>query len=155
MTQETLVIGGGPIGLHLATELAAQDHDVAVVDVASMVSRARETGLSAYESTLETARPNVDCSAMTVIVATPSDARNLLLATAAPRAFDAERVIALVNDPDRLALFDAAGIETLCVSRAIAAATVDAMTVDDPLSVGDSTTEDRTPETTDRTVLRE
>jgi Trk K+ transport system NAD-binding subunit len=155
MTQETLVLGGGPIGLHLATELAGQDHAVAVVDVASMVSRARETGLLAYESTLETATPNVDCTAETVIVATPSDARNLLLATAAPRAFDAERVIALVNDPDRLAVFDAAGIETVCVSRAIAAAIVDDISVGDSLSVADSTTADRPPERTERRILKE
>jgi Trk K+ transport system NAD-binding subunit len=128
MTQETLVLGGGPIGLELAAELAAQDRPVSFVDGERMAERARRAGLIAHESTLETA-PSVERSASTVVVATPSDARNLLLAAAAPRAFDAERVIALVNDPDRQAAFEDIGVETVCVSRTLARVTTDSIGV--------------------------
>lgn len=173
MTQKTLVLGGGPTGLEIATELAGQDQPVAFVDAEPTATRAREAGLTAHESTLQTARPSVGCSAGTVIVATQSDARNLLLATVAPRAFDADRVVALVNDPDRRVAFDDAGIETVCVSRAVARATTDAIAVEistsaeDSISVDDSTSvedfasaeestpADRTTETDERVRLRE
>ena len=149
MTQETLVLGGGPIGLEFATELAAQNQPVVIVDGEPTVSRAREAGLTAHESTLETATLPADRSASTVVVATASDARNLLLATAARRAFDADRVVALVNDPDRRAAFDDAGIETVCVSRAVARATADSVAVEE------STLTDRAAETNERARVEE
>jgi len=129
MTHETLVLGGGPVGLELATELASRDQPVVFVGEEPAVGRAREAGLTAQESTLETAASSVDRSAPTVVVATTSDARNLLLAAAAPRTFGAERVVALLNDPDRRTAFDDAGIETMCVSRAVARATTDSVAV--------------------------
>lgn len=149
MTQETIVLGGGPTGLEIATELAAQDGTVSVVAEETTANRAREAGLMAHESTLESATPAVDCSAATVVVATPSDARNLLLATAAPRVFDAERVVALVNDPDRHIAFDDAGIETVCVSQAVARAATDS------LAVTESTPANRVAETDEHVRLRE
>ncbi len=165
MTQKTLVLGGGPTGLEIATELAVRNQSVAFVDGESMANRARETGLTAHESTLETASPSVDYSAETVVVATGSDAQNLLLATAAPRVFDADRVVALVNDPDRQVAFDDAGIETVCVSQAVARATTDSIelaesapvAVDEPTSIEseESTPADRATETDERTRLRE
>lgn len=127
MTQDTLVLGGGPLGLELATELAARDHSVAFVGDVATAERARGAGLSADESTLATAVPSVDRTASTVVVATDCDARNLLLAVAAPRAFGAERVVALVNDPERRTAFEDAGIETVCVSRIVARAATDAV----------------------------
>jgi Trk K+ transport system NAD-binding subunit len=154
MTHDILVLGGGPIGLELATEIATRSQSVTFVDGESMANRAREAGLTAHESTLETT-PSVDCSAATVVVATPSDGRNLLLGAAAPRAFGADRVIALVNDPDRRAVFEDAGIETVCVSRAVAGATVGSLAVEDSSVVEDSTTPDRAAETDERVRLRD
>lgn len=130
MTQEILVLGGGPIGLELTTELAAQNQPVTFVDGGPIAARAREAGLPAHESALDTATPSVKCSASTVVAATDCDARNLLLAATAPRAFDAERVVALVNDPERRPAFDDAGIETVCVSRAVARSAVDAVSAE-------------------------
>ncbi|WP_327050460.1 NAD-binding protein [Halomicrococcus gelatinilyticus] len=158
MTQETLVLGGGPIGLEFATELAAQNQPVAIVDGEPTVSRAREAGLTAHESTLETATLPADRSASTVVVATASDARNLLLATAARRASDADRVVALVNDPDRRAAFDDAGIETVCVSRTVARATADSVAVEesaDSVAVTESTLTDRAAEADERARIEE
>jgi Trk K+ transport system NAD-binding subunit len=154
MTQETLVLGGGPIGLELAAELAAADQPTAVVDSEQMVRRARAAGLSGHESSLETGMPAVTSAASAVVVATPCDARNLRLAVSASTVIDADRVVALVNDPDRRAAFEDAGIETVCVSRAVARATTAAIgdperpaevTADAP-SVEDATTDARPAE---------
>ncbi len=69
MTQETLVLGGGPIGRTLASQLTAQNQPVAIVNEETMASRAREAGLIIYEPTLETATSSVDRPASTVVVA--------------------------------------------------------------------------------------
>lgn len=122
MTQETLVLEGGPIGLELAAELAAADQPTTIIDNEQMVRRARAAGLHADESSLEAGTPAVNSAASTVVVATPCDARNLLLAVTASRAIDADRVVALVNDPERRSAFEDAGIETVCVSGAVARA---------------------------------
>lgn len=149
MTQETLVLGGGPIGLELAAELAAVDQPTAVVDTEHMVRRARAAGLPAHESSLEAGTPAVNSAASTVVVATPCDARNLLLAVTASLAIDADRVIALVNDPERRSAFEDAGIETVCVSGAVARAAT--------ATIGDeewptAATADATPVETDERV---
>ncbi|RBI62325.1 hypothetical protein DMJ13_10635 [halophilic archaeon] len=149
MTQKTPVLGGGPIGLTLASRLAAQNQPVAVVDEESTASRAREAGLIAHEPTPETATLSVDRPASTVVVATASDVRNPLLAAAAPRAFDADRTFTLVNDPDKQTAFDDAGIETVCVSKAVAQVTTDSVAVEE------STPADRAADTGGRVRLSE
>lgn len=147
MTQETIVLGGGPIGLELATGLAACDHTVTFVDDEAAVSRARAAGLNTHESTLETA-PDVDGSPTTVVVATSSDARNLLLASAAPRRFDTDDVVALVSDPENRIAFDDAGIDTICVATAVSRATTGAVDLDE------RTTTDVATDSTERASLR-
>lgn len=149
MTQETLVLGGGPIGRTLASQLAAQNQPVAIVNEETMASRAREAGLIVYEPTLETATSSVDRPASTVVVATASEARNPLLAAAAPRAFDANRKLTLVNHSDRQTAFNDARIETVCVSRAVAQATTDSIAVEE------LTPADRAAKTGERVRLRE
>lgn len=151
MTQEVLVLGGGATGLAVASELTVRGQTVALVDDAATVDRARETGVTAHESALDTATLAVDRTAATVVVATPCDARNLLLGATAPRAFGADRVVALVNDPTRREAFDAAGIETVCVPQSVARATTDAV-VDDAI-VANRTT--GTGERPDRTTGNE
>jgi Trk K+ transport system NAD-binding subunit len=138
MTQDTLVLGGGPTGLEIAAELATGGRPVTYLDGAAMAKRARKAGLIAHESTLETEAQAIDHAASTVVVATGSDARNLRLAATAPRVFGAERVVALVNDPTRVRAFDHADIETVCVSRTVARAASDAVLA------GESTPADRT-----------
>jgi len=60
--------------------------------------------------------------ASTVIVATRSDRRNLLIAQLVRTHFGVSRVIPLVHDPERSALFAEAGHEPLCVSTALSTA---------------------------------
>ncbi|WP_433634357.1 hypothetical protein [Halomicrococcus sp. NG-SE-24] len=54
------------------SRLAAQNQSVAIVDEESMASRAREAGLIAYESTLETATSSVDRPASTIVTTASS-----------------------------------------------------------------------------------
>lgn len=126
MTQQTIVLGGGSIGLELATELVARSHTVTFVDDEKTCGRACAAELTTHESALETA-PAIDCTGATVVVATRSDARNLLLASAITRRFDTEAVVALVNNPATQVAFDDAGIDTVCVATAISRATTSAM----------------------------
>ncbi len=58
----------------------------------------------------------------TVIVATRSDRRNLLIAQLVRAHFGVSRVIPLVNDPTRSALFEEAGHEPICVATALSTA---------------------------------
>lgn len=132
MTQEVLVLGGGATGLEIADELAASGQKVTLIDDAATISRARTAGVAGCEAPLDTANAAVGQAAPTVIVATPSDARNLLLGAKAPRAFGAERVVALLHDPERREAFEAADIETICVSTALTGSVTDTFTVEAP-----------------------
>lgn len=144
MRYDVVVLGGGLTGVELAAELSENGH-VAVVGDEPTVTRARQRGLTAHESTLASASPPIDCTAETVVVATRSDARTLLLATAAPRAFETDRVVALITDPELDAAFADAGIDTVCVPTAVSRAAADAVSRVAP----------PTSDTPERTSLRE
>jgi Trk K+ transport system NAD-binding subunit len=134
MTQEVLVLGGGATGLEIATGLAARGQDVTLVDEVAN-SRTRTVGEAAGDVSITTAASVDEQTAETVVVATPSDARNLLLGVKAPRLFGADRVVALLNDPERREAFEAADIETICVSAALTRATTDTFALDGPTPV--------------------
>lgn len=68
MTQHTIVLGGGPIGIRLSTGVVTGDYAVSYVDDDKMTKRARAVGLTTRESTLETA-PRIDAQVTTVVVA--------------------------------------------------------------------------------------
>ncbi|WP_276259262.1 NAD-binding protein [Haloglomus litoreum] len=138
MTQEVLVLGGGPIGLEIATELTARGQDVTLLDDTAAAS----DRVAASDVAVETAASAVGRTAATVVVATSSDARNLMLGAKAPRLFGADRVVALVNDPDRREAFEAADIEPICVSGALTRATADTFAPADPTPAAPSTESD-------------
>lgn len=124
MRHDILVLGGGPVGHALAAQFGARDHTVAFVDDdARTIDRARDAGVTAHEAPLETAANPHGLAAATVVAATSSDARNLLLAGAATRAFGADRTVALVNEAANLSAFDDAGVETVHVPAAVAGET--------------------------------
>lgn len=114
------VLGGGQVGLAIATRLRDAGHAAAVVDegydaadVPGVAGSPTDVALLA-ESGLETAS--------TVIAATRSDARNFLIAQLVCAHFDAPRVVVLTHDPDRHSPLAAAGHEPLCVPTALSEA---------------------------------
>jgi Trk K+ transport system NAD-binding subunit len=58
-------------------------------------------------------------TASTAIVATRSDARNLLVAQLARTQFDVPRIVVLVHDPERLGSLAEAGHEPVCATAAL------------------------------------
>lgn len=132
MTQEVLVLGGGATGREIATELAARGQDVTLVDEVVTTSGEPSPDVTIQEKVLDTTAAVDGQTAATVVVATGCDARNLMLGVKAPRLFGAERVVALVNDPERREAFETADIETICVSAALTRATTDTFRLEDP-----------------------
>ena len=114
------VLGGGHVGASVADRLRDAGHTVCVVDESYEPS---ETcgfqGDPSDVSTLEAAEVG---SASTVVVATRSDSRNLLIAQHIRARFDVPRVVVLVNVPDRLDVLADAGHEPICATTALSAA---------------------------------
>jgi trk system potassium uptake protein TrkA len=107
---------GGAVGAAIADQLRAEGHAVRHIEVSSGDTR-------------EDPPPALDDApaAATVVVATRSDARNLLLAQQVRTRFDPDRILVLVHDPVRLAPFAAAGHEPVCATAVLTGAVVDAI----------------------------
>jgi Trk K+ transport system NAD-binding subunit len=114
------ILGGAHIGVAIAERLRAEGQQVAIVDepspsedIPSVVGDPAAMDVLA-ESGVE--------DASTVIAATKSDRRNLLIAQLVRVQFDVPRVLALVNDPSRRGAFADAGHEPLCVTTMLSEA---------------------------------
>jgi Trk K+ transport system NAD-binding subunit len=118
-----VVLGGNHVGEAVASRLQASGHDVVVVTDAPTSTDVRTLeGDPAELSTL------VDlglAEKSTVLVATRSDAQNLLVAQLVRANFDVLRTFVLTNRPDRASSVDAAGHEPICATTAIADAVVE------------------------------
>jgi Trk K+ transport system NAD-binding subunit len=126
MKKETVVIGGkGAVGETLAGQLIGGSTAVVFLDEDDRaVERAAEAGADARvadpseAATLD--REDIE-EVGTAIVASREDSHNLLVAQLL-RLQRAERVIALVNDPENVEAFAEAGIEPVSASAALAGA---------------------------------
>jgi len=112
------VLGGGAIGTAIAEQLRAAGHRVAVVNDSSVPSDI--PGLTGDPSAVDTLADAGVATASTVVVVTPSDRRNLLIAQLVRARFDVPRVVVFVYDPNRIPLFADAGHEPFCVTTALA-----------------------------------
>jgi len=110
------VLSGDSVGDEIADRLRADGHDVQLLDVGPPMNDASEP-----RSTVAVRLDGVS----TVVVATRSDGRNLLLAQQAETRFDIDRVLVLVHDPPRLEPFEAAGHEPVCATTALSEAVID------------------------------
>lgn len=126
-TDETYYVLGDDddVGIAIARRLRAAGRDVTVVHESYEPSDV--PGFAGDPSAADDlARSGID-AASTVIVATRSDRRNLLLAQVVSTRYDTPRVVVLVNEPDRLSLFEAAGHEPICVTTTLSAAISEAV----------------------------
>jgi trk system potassium uptake protein TrkA len=103
---------GGTIGAAVADRLRADGHSVELVDATAGTDGAGDDPLSALDD-------GALAVASTVVVATRSDSRNLLLAQQVSTRFEADQILVLVHDPVRLAPFAAAGHDPVCVTSAL------------------------------------
>lgn len=122
---EEVLIGGGIVGETLAGQLADGSVDVVFLSEDDRaVERAAAAGVDALAvspSDPTTLDQEGIADVETVIVASREDGRNLLV-TQLLRRRTAERVIALVNDPNNIEAFAAAGVEPVCATSTLAAA---------------------------------
>lgn len=113
------ILGGGPVAIAIAEELQAAGHSVVVVD------EAYESGSIPVFSGDPAAKAVLTESGLddraTVVVASRSDHRNLLIAQLVRTGFDVQDVVVFVHDPDRAPIFADAGHKPFCVTSAVAA----------------------------------
>lgn len=117
------VLGGGHLGAAIARRLREDDHTVVLVDDSNELSGTPVLrGDPADVRVLEEADV---AAATTVIVATESDSRNLLIAQLVRVRFDVPNVVVVANTPERLDLIAEAGHEPVCATSALSDVVVD------------------------------
>jgi len=127
---EYCVLGGGHVGAALAQRLHDDGHAVTVVDeTCDTAAYVTVRGDPANLEHLKTAGLGPDS---TVVVATPRDGRNLLLAQLVRAHFGSERVVVRVNDPDRHELVSEAGHEPFCATTVLSTAIADGLSRREP-----------------------
>jgi len=116
-----VVLGDTARGTVIAQRLRADGYPTAVV------AETDEEGADAADVLTDPAAladAGVD-EASTVIVATRSDGRNLLVAQLARAHFDVPRLLVLANDPSRATALAEAGHEPVCVASAVSESVVE------------------------------
>jgi trk system potassium uptake protein TrkA len=117
------VLGGSHLGLAIARRLHAAGHDVTLVaadadadDLPTLQGDPRDVTILTDAGVTGTA---------TVIVATPDDGRNLLVAQLLRTRFGVADTFVVVHTPERFDLVVDAGHEPICATTALADAVVD------------------------------
>ena len=121
---EYVVLGGNHVGEAVASRLHAGGHDVLVVtDAPTSTDAPASTGIRTLEgnpaelSTLGAAGLSDES---TVLIATRSDARNLLVAQLAKTKFDIEKVLAKANNSDNVEAFKDLDVSTISATMSVA-----------------------------------
>ncbi len=119
-----LIVGSGRVGRALAERLEGRDEEVILLDVDDRaVEKAREKGFAVRrgDATNREVLAKAGANNARVVAATTSnDDVNLLAAQLGRNAFDAETVVARVNDPDNVDAFEDLDVETITAGMSIA-----------------------------------
>lgn len=122
---EYYVLGGEHVGVAIARRLQAAGHSVTVVDEA--YDSDEVPGLRGDPGDVRALREAGVSDGSTVVVATPSDSRNLLTAQLVRANFDVSEIVVLVNAPDRCDLFAEVGYEPVCATTTLSDGVVDSL----------------------------
>ncbi|GAB7094779.1 hypothetical protein JCM30237_19320 [Halolamina litorea] len=114
------VLGDGELGVSIARRLRASGHAVVIID--ETVDPPDVPTVAASPTDFGALREAGVADAAVVVVATPSDRRNLLLAQSIRVRFEEPRLVVLVNTPDRVDLFADAGHDVVCATDAVSTA---------------------------------
>jgi NhaP-type Na+/H+ or K+/H+ antiporter len=121
-----LIIGGGRVGRALARRLENRDEEVVIIENdPAQLERVRELGFAARRgdgTDREVLRKAGAENARVIAATTSDDDVNLLVAQLARNAFDAETVIARVNEPANEDAFDDLDVEAIPAATSIASA---------------------------------
>ena len=113
----TIIVGGGRVGLALATRLERRGEYVVIVEGDEQRGeRAREEGFTVHEGDGTDTDALVDAGiaeAKTVVAATANDNTNLFVSQTAKTKFEVENVYARVNDQQNMAAFEALSITAI------------------------------------------
>lgn len=116
------VLGGAAVGAAVTRRLQEDGHAVALIDESYEAS-----DIPVHSADPSDARVLAEVgleTASTVIVATTSDSRNLLIAQLVKTRFDTENTVVLVNEPTRIAAIDDGGHDPVCATTVLADALV-------------------------------
>jgi trk system potassium uptake protein TrkA len=135
-----VVIGGGNVGTYVAGELAADDHEVLIVEIdRERVLHAEKSGFPAGASWLNADGCEVSelaaadpGTADVVVAVTGDDEDNLVVSLLAKQEFGVPRVVARVNNPDNRWLFN----ETWGVDVSVSTPHLLTALVEEAVSVG-------------------
>lgn len=122
---EFYVLGGERLGAAIARRLRADGHSATLVDETH--DHAELPGRRGDPGALPVLEDAGVGEASTVIVATPCDARNLLVAQLVRAHFDVDEILVLVNAPDRYDLVAEAGHEPVCATTALTESVLDGL----------------------------
>lgn len=121
--QEYYVLGGGHLGEWVARRLQSAGHSVTLIDETR--DPAEIDGEQGDPRDVQVLADAGLSSASRVVVATPRDSRNMLIAQLVRTHFEVPEVIVLVNTPERCTLVAEAGHEPVCATSALSDALVD------------------------------
>lgn len=117
------VLGGGPVATSVARRLRDGGHDVLHIDEGDGPAP-RPAGDAEPVEVRAMAEADI-ADGSTVVVATASDSRNLLIAQLVSVHFDVADIVALVSAPERCDLFASVGYDPVCATTALTDALVD------------------------------
>jgi Trk K+ transport system NAD-binding subunit len=113
----TLIVGGGRVGLALATRLEQRGEFVVVVENdGDRQEKIRNDGLTVHNgdgTEVDVLRDAGIAEAKTVVATTDDDNANLLVCQTANTKFDIENVYARVNDSQNMAAFEALDVTAI------------------------------------------
>jgi trk system potassium uptake protein TrkA len=115
------VLAGDHLGSAVARRLRADGHSVSLVEDAWAADGEGPTE-TVDVGRLEAAGVG---EASTVVVATGSDSRNLLVAQLVRTQFDVSDIVVLAHQSERVALFEDAGHDPVCATDALSKALVE------------------------------
>jgi trk system potassium uptake protein TrkA len=115
--QACYVLGDSHLGTAVARRLRSDGYTVSLVD--DLIDPAGTPRPGEGAANPRQLREAGVGEASTVVVATRSDSRNLLIAQLVRAHFDVSEVVVLANAPDRLEVFAEAGHDPVCATAAL------------------------------------
>jgi trk system potassium uptake protein TrkA len=130
------IAGAGNVGRSIAAELAANGHDILLIDRDPKIRRISIAGVSNFEADaceLDSLNEAALSSCQVLVAATGDDKTNLVVSLLAKTEFGVPRVIARINHPKNEWMFDESwGVDTaVSTPRMLSALVEEAVTVGD------------------------